>query len=41
MKEKIIRVDADVHKMIKAQAAELGISIKSYLRKLAYENMKG
>ena len=41
MKEKLIRVDEDVHKLIKQQAAGLGITIKSYIRKLAYDNMKG
>ncbi len=39
MISKLIKVDEDVHKMLKAQAAKLGISIKSYMRKLAYENM--
>ena len=41
MKEKLIRVDTDVHKMIKVQAVSLGLTLKAYLRKLAYENIKG
>ncbi len=40
MKEKLFRVDYDVHKMIKEQAVQNGLTIKAYLRKLAYENMK-
>lgn len=40
MKEKLLKVDQDVHRMIKAQAAKHGMTMKSYLRKLAYENME-
>ena len=40
MKDKLVRLDVATHKMLKSQAAALGMTIKAYLTKLAYENIK-
>lgn len=40
MKHKMIKVDEDVHILLKDQARALGLSLMDYMRTLAYKNKR-